>query len=160
MRSMFTRVLFVLAVAALPALPAMAADNSVGTWKANIAKCKYSPGPLPLKSYTLVRDAAPGGIKVTVTGERTDGTPISSNYTAKYDGSASAVTGAGTPYDSVAIKQVDADTFTTETKNSTTKYRSSLRTVVSHDGKTMTITGKGTNADGKPMTLTLVLEEQ
>jgi len=157
---MFTRVLFVLAVAALPALPAMAADNSVGTWKANIAKCKYSPGPLPLKSYTLVRDAAPGGIKVTVTGERTDGTPISGSYTAKYDGSPSAVAGSGTPYDSMAIKQVDANTFTAEAKNSKTKYRSSLRSVVSQDGKTMTVTGKGMDADGKPMTLTLVLEKQ
>jgi hypothetical protein len=30
-----------------------------------------------------------------------------------------------------------------------------LRTVVSHDAKTMTTTGKGTDADGKAMTLTL-----
>jgi len=154
---MFSRVLFVLAVAALPAL---AADNSLGTWKANIAKGKYSPGPVPLKSYRLVRESAPGGVKVTVTGERTDGTPINASYTAKYDGSASAVSGSGTPYDSMAIKQVDANTFTAESKSSKTKYQSSLRTVVSHDGKTMTITGKGTDADGKAMTLTLVLEKQ
>jgi hypothetical protein len=32
--------------------------------------------------------------------------------------------------------------------------------VVSHDGKTMTTTGKGTDADGKAMILTLVLEKQ
>ena len=157
MRRMFSRVLFVLAVAALPAL---AADNSLGTWKANIAKCKYSPGPLPLKSYTLMREGAPGGVKVSVTGERTDGTPINASYTAKYDGSPSAVSGSGTPYDSMAIKQVDANTFTAEAKNSKTRYQSSLRTVVSHDGKTMTTTGKGTDADGKAMTLTLVLEKQ
>ena len=157
MRTVFSRVLFVLIVAALPAL---AADNSLGTWKANIAKCKYSPGPLPLKSYTLVREAATGGVKVTVTGQRTDGTPINAGYTAKYDGSPSAVSGSGTPYDSMSIKQVDANTFTSEAKNSQTKYQSDLRTVVSRDGKTMTTTGKGTDAEGKAMTLTLVLEKQ
>ncbi len=131
MRRMFSRLLFVLAIATLPAL---AADNSMGTWKANIAKCKYSPGPIPLNSYTLVRESAPGGVKVTVSGERTDGTPINASYTAKYDGSTSAVSGSGTPYDSMAIKQVDANTFTGEGKNSKTKYQSSLRTVVSRDG--------------------------
>jgi len=32
--------------------------------------------------------------------------------------------------------------------------------VVSKDGKTMTTTAKGTDADGKAMTLTLVYEKQ
>ena len=33
---------------------AHAADNQVGTWKLNVAKSKYSPGPAP-KEGTLTR---------------------------------------------------------------------------------------------------------
>jgi hypothetical protein len=154
---MFSRTLVVLAITAVAAA---GADNSLGAWKINIAKSKYTPAPMPLKSYTAVREAAPGGVKVTLTGERTDGTSINASYTAKYDGSPAAVAGSGTPYDSMAIKQVDANTFTYESKQTTGKYRASGRTVVSKDGKTMTTTAQGTDADGKAMTLTLVYEKQ
>jgi hypothetical protein len=144
----------------ITALAAFGADNSIGTWKANIEKSKYTPGPMPLKSYTAVREAVPGGVKVTTTGERADGSPIHTTYTAKFDGSDSPVTGSGAPYDTFAVKQVNANTFTAVGKNSKTKYHADFRLVVSADGKSMTSTAKGTDADGKPMTLTLVLEKQ
>jgi hypothetical protein len=70
MRRMFSRVLAVLAITAVAAL---GADNSIGTWKVNVAKSKYTPAPFPVKSLTSVREAAPDGVKVTNTGERTDG---------------------------------------------------------------------------------------
>jgi hypothetical protein len=153
---MFTQALVVLAIAAVTA---WGADNSLGVWKVNIAKSKYTPAPMPLKSYTAVREAVPGGVKVTLTGERTDGTAINASYTAKYDGSPAAVSGVGTPYDTMAIKQVDANTFTYEAQQTSGKYRPSGRTVVSKDGKTMTTTAKGTDADGKAMTLILIYEK-
>src|ERR1039458_4711351 len=156
MRRMFTQALVVLAIAAVTV---WGADNSLGVWKVNIAKSKYTPAPMPLKSYTAVREAVPGGVKVTLTGERTDGTAINASYTAKYDGSPAAVSGVGTPYDTMAIKQVDANTFTYEAQQTSGKYRSSGRTVVSKDGKTMTTTAKGTDADGKAMTLILIYEK-
>jgi 2',3'-cyclic-nucleotide 2'-phosphodiesterase (5'-nucleotidase family) len=98
-------------------------------------------------------------VKVTNTGERTDG-PINASYTAKYDGSAAAVTGTGSPYDSISIKQVNANTLTYEAKQTNGKYRASGRTVISSDGKTMTTIAKGTDANGAAMTLTLVYEKQ
>jgi hypothetical protein len=85
---------------------------------------------------------------------------INASYTAKYDGTAAAITGTGAPYDTMSIKQVDANTFTYEAKQTNGKYRASGRTVVSKDGKTMTTTAKGTDADGAAMTLTLVYEKQ
>jgi hypothetical protein len=139
---------------------AFGADNSLGTWKLNPDKSKYSPAPFPVKSITSVREAAAGGVKVTNTGERTDGTAINATYTAKYDGSPSSVSGEGAPYDTVSVKQVDANTFTWDAKKSGGKYRSQGRIVVSPDGKTMTLTSKGTDADGKPMAVTLVYEKQ
>lgn len=139
---------------------AFAADHSLGTWKLNVEKSKYSPGPFPVKSLSTTRDADGDGVKATTTGERSDGSAINATYTAKYDGSPASVSGQGAPYDTISIKQVNANTFTYETKNSTNKYHASGRLVVSKDGKTMTMKASGTDADGKPMTVTLVYEKQ
>ena len=87
-----------------------------------------------------------------------DGTPINSSYTAKYDGKEYPVTGA--PWDTISVKQTDANTLTTELKKTGTKFHTKGRTVVSKDGKTMTVTGKGTDADGKPLTTTIVYDKQ
>ena len=157
MRRIFRRSLVVLAIATVAAL---AADNSIGTWKLNVAKSKYTPAPIPVKNLTAVREAATGGVKVATTGERTDGTAVNSSYTAKYDGSAAKVEGSGTPYDSISVKQVNANTFTYEAKQANGKYHSSGRTVISSDGKIMTTKAKGTDGNGKPMTLTLVYDKQ
>lgn len=145
---------------AITSTAAFAADHSLGTWKLNVAKSKYSPGPLPVKSLTQVREAAGDGVKVSTTGERSDGTAVNSTYTAKFDGSPASLSGQGAPYDTVSLKQVNANTFTFETKNSATKYSTHGRLVVSHDGKTLTMTAKGTDAEGKPMTVTLVYDKQ
>lgn len=158
MRKILTLALFALTITT--ALSAWGADNSLGTWKANIAKCKYTPAPWPVKSLTVTREVAPGGVKVTNTGTRLDGSAINTSYTAKFDGSSSEVTGEGGPYDSISIKQGDANTFTYEAKHSKTKYRASGRITISGDGKTMTTIASGVDADGKPMTLKLVYEKQ
>ena len=139
---------------------AFAADNSLGTWKLNPAKSKYSPGPFPVKSITAVREAADNGVKVTTTGERSDGSAINTTYTAKFDGSSASLSGQGAPYDTISLKQVNANTFTYETKNSATKYHATGKLVVSSDGKTMTMKAKGTDANGKPMDVTLVYDKQ
>jgi len=47
-----------------------------------------------------------------------------------------------------------------ETKKTGGKYHSKGRTVISKDGKTMTLTTKGTNAEGKPTRATIVSEKQ
>ncbi|SRR6266568_2186649 len=158
MRRIFSVAFVVLAITA--PLAALGADNSLGTWKANVAACKYTPAPWPVKSLTVVREAATGGVKVTNSGERTDGTAINSSYTAQYDGTPAEITGQGSPYSSISVKQVDANTFTYEAKSATGKYHASGRVVISKDGKTMTTMAKGTDADGKPMTLKLVYDKQ
>jgi hypothetical protein len=158
MRRMLNLAVIVWAIASVSA--AFGADNSLGTWKLNVEKTKYTPAPFPVKSITQVREASPGGVKVTNTGERSDGTAINATYTAKYDGSPTSVSGEGSPYDTVSIKQVDANTFTWDAKKSDGKYHSHGRMVVSADGKTMTLTSKGTNSDGKPMVVSLVYDKQ
>ncbi len=158
MRKILSLVLIASAFAAGAA--AFAADNSLGTWKVNVDKSKFTPAPLPVKSLTSVRESVPDGVKVTNTGERADGTAINATYTAKYDGSPTSVSGQGSPYDTVSLKQVNANTFTWEAKKSDGKYHSHGRLVISPDGKTMTLSAKGTDQDGKPMTVTLVYDKQ
>jgi len=157
------RRMFYVALAALAlttTLTALEADNSLGTWKANITASKYTPAPWPVKSLLVVREVVPGGVKVTTTGERTDGTAINTTYSANYDGTPAGVTGKGSPYDTVSIKEVDSNTFLYVAKNATGKYSATGRIVISNEGKTMTLTAKGTDADGKEMTLALVYDKQ
>lgn len=145
---------------AMTTLAAFGADNSLGTWTLNIEKSKFDPPPLPVKSLTVTREASDGGVKVTVTGERADGTAIKGSYTAKYDGTETSVTGEGAPYDTVSVKQVNANTFTAERKKTGGPYSATDRLVISKDGKTMTQTSKGTNTAGKPFTSTFHYEKR
>ena len=87
-------------------------------------------------------------MKSHATGERSDGTAINSAYTAKFDGKPVAWTGG--PADSIALKRVDDHTFTSVTTKKRTKYKSTGKTVISADGKTMTTSAHGTRDDGKP----------
>jgi hypothetical protein len=135
---------------------ALAADNTLGTWKLNTAKTKPAPGVSPVTNLTVTREATDGGVKITGKGERADGTKIDAVTNATYDGKPVTVTGTGLRYDTVATKQVNANTITQER----TKYHVTVRIVVSADGKTLTQTTKGTTADGKPITATTVFDKQ
>jgi hypothetical protein len=142
----------------LGTVAAFGGDNSLGTWKLNVDKSKRTPPPLQVKSLTTTREASDGGVKVTATGERQDGTPIKSAYTAKYDGKDNAVTGA--MWDTIAIKQVDDNTFTVTTRQASGKYQATGQVVISKDGKTMTTTSKGTDSEGVAFTSEFVWEKQ
>lgn len=149
----------VLIAFALTTIGAFCADNSLGTWKLNVEKSKYTPAPFPVKSLTVVREASDGGVKVTTIGERADGTPIKTTYTAKYDGNEAPVTGETILYDTISTKQVNANTLTDERKKTGGSYHATGRTVISNGGKTMTTTSKGTNTDGKAFTSSFVYEK-
>jgi hypothetical protein len=145
-------------VMAITAIGAFGADSSVGTWKLNLAKSKYT-GANPIKSQTDVREATPdGGVKITRTGQLADGTPSNSSYAYKYDGKENRVTGA--PFDTISVKRIDAYTWSWEVKKTGGKYHATGRTVISKDGKTMTQTSAGTDAEGKPLSQTLVFDKQ
>ena len=140
-------------------LTAFGADNTIGTWKLNVEKSKYTPAPIPVKSLTVVREAMEGGVMQKTTGEQAGGTPISASYKAKYDGNDVPVTG-NAPYDTIAVKQVNANTLTDERKKTGGPYKATSRTEVSNGGKTMTTTTKGTNGQGKAFNSTFVFEKQ
>jgi hypothetical protein len=157
---MITSITKVLIVLALAGVAAFGADNTLGTWKLNVEKSKYTPAPFPYKNLTVVRDASGDGVNVTITGETANGAGVDYSYAAKYDGTASAVTGKGMVYDTISVKQVDANTLTDELKKTGGSYHVTGRTVVAKSGKTITLTRKGENGDGKPTLMTFVLEKQ
>ena len=156
MRTTFTRALTALAITTIAAF---GADNSIGTWKLNLEKSKYTPAPMPVKGLTVTREVSDGGVKVTTTGERADGEAINAAYTLKYDGTDVQVTG-NAPYNTISVKQQNANTFTDQRKKTGAPYHASGRTVISNGGKTLTIVTKGTDPEGKPFASTFVFDKQ
>ena len=135
---------------------AMAADPHVGTWKLNLGKSKYNPGPAP-KSGMVTITAQDNGIKSVSDGVDADGKAIHSEFAAKYDGKDYPVTGRS--YDTIALTRVDANTITLVPKKGG-KAIGRGRVAVSKDGKTRTVTGKGKDANGHDTSFTMVYDKQ
>ena len=135
----------------------IAADPTVGTWKLDTAKSKYSPGPAP-KSATITYEETADGIKRMGESVDADGNKTSFEYTAKYDDKDYPVTGSDT-IDMIALKRIN-DHTTEATLKKSGKVVSTARRVVSKDGKTLTLTITGTNAKGQKMKNIAVYEKQ
>ena len=136
---------------------AQASDARIGTWKLNVAKSKFSPGPAP-QSRTVKVEASGQGEKVTVEGVNAAGTPTMEQYTANFDGKDYPMTGSQNA-DTVSFKRIDARTMERTDKKGEKVVTTSTR-VVSEDGKTMTVTTKGTNAQGQAVDNVSVWEKQ
>jgi hypothetical protein len=133
----------------------------VGTWKLNLAKSKFTPGPAP-KSQTATIKAAGDGIKNVTKGIAADGSATAYGYTAStLDGKDYPLTGTGTPGggDTIAVKRIDANTFESTIKKAG-KVVQTVKVVYSKDGKLRTITAKGTDKSGQPTSLVAVYDRQ
>jgi hypothetical protein len=135
------------------------ADPMMGTWKLNVAKSKTT-----FKSGTTVIEPAGDGIKLTADAVGADGTAHHWGFTAKFDGKDNPVTGNSPygPYGTngvVALTKVDAHTAKIVSKLDG-KVTLTQTLVVSADGKTRTVTSKGTDGKGQPIDTTAVYEKQ
>lgn len=138
-------------------LSAQASDPRIGTWKLNVAKSSYSPGPPP-QSQTLTIEAAGQGEKVTSKVVGADGTSTTTVYTANFDGKDYPLTGSPIA-DMVSLKRIDTRT-TERTDKKGGAVAQTIRRVVSADGKTMNVTVKGKNAQGQEVSNVVVFEKQ
>lgn len=142
----------------ITAIGMLGADSSIGTWKVDPARAK-STATNKLKSRTDVYEATPdGGIKVTRTEARADGTIYNVSYTCKYDGKKCPVTGG--QFDTISVKRVAANTTSYVAAKTGGKYHFTGTNVISKDGKTLTQNSKGTDATGKPVVVTYVFDKQ
>jgi hypothetical protein len=149
-------VAMVAGIAVLSAQGMKDANPRVGSWTLDVAKSKYSPGPAP-KSQTLKIEAVGEGERVTSESTTATGKTVVV-YTANYDGKPYPIKGSETA-DTVSLKRIDSHT-SERTDSQGGKVVQTFTRVVSKDGKTMTVTIKGTNAQGQPVSNVVVFERQ
>jgi hypothetical protein len=136
---------------------AQASNIGMGTWKLNVAKSKYSPGPAP-KSITVKFEPAGKGVKLTTEGVSADGKPNATEYTANYDGKDVPLKGSPVA-DTVSLRRIDART-TERTDKKAGKVVQTLTRTIAKDGKSFTVVTKGTNPKGEPINNMTVFEKQ
>jgi len=131
----------------------------VGTWKLNVTKSKYDPGPAP-KSLTRTVEAQGDGVKYTFDGVAADGKPISYGFSVQFDGKDNPISGsmpAGA--DTIAAKRTDSNHLVATLKKGGQVIGTSNVTV-SNDGKVTTVDSTGTTATGAKMHEVQVYDKQ
>ena len=115
---------------------AQAPDPLVASWKLNLTKSKYDPGPAP-RSTMLKIDAAGKGFAVAVDSVGADGKPIKWGFTSQPDGKDMPVTGnAGTSH--AAVRQIN-DRINEIINKKDGKVTQVLTNVLSPDGNTIAV---------------------
>jgi hypothetical protein len=134
---------------------AQTADPLIGTWKLDVAKSKYSPGPAAKSSIAIFATAPGSAVKVTVDGVASTGDKTHFEYTAKYDSKDVPLTGNNPDADMISMKRISARTTESTYKLKGKVTITNTRTV-SADGKTLTVTQRGTNAQGQTINNELI----
>jgi hypothetical protein len=145
-----------LALYFVAAVVCFASQSLIGTWKLNEAKSKFAPGAP--KNHTVVYEAAGDDVKVTVDGNDSDGNPTHNEWTGKFDEKDYPVTGDPAS-DARSYKMVDDRTLELTIKKGG-KVTVTGRIATSADGKTRTVTTRGTDAKGKKFENIAVYDKQ
>ena len=163
----FAATLTLLLIVALPGTTSLsiahaqtAADPVIGTWRMNVDKSTFNPGPGP-KNVTRTYEASGNGVKVTVQGLDALDTKTRYEYTATYDGKDYPVKGTSVPglAEMISLSRIDTLTVTEVLKKNGKPIFFASRTV-SKDGKVLTFVTSGINASGKPTSNMTVYERQ
>ena len=135
-----------------------AAENPfVGTWKLNAAKSKLAGSGLG-QNATVHIESDGKSLKVSVESTDPQGQPLNFTYEATLDGKPGTATGSPT-FDTISLQRVNNNTITAAGKKGD-KVVFTDRRVVSKDGKMMTLSRSGTDAEGKQFHATLVFDKQ
>ena len=144
-------------VSAVASTSAQAKDPVIGKWNMNIAKSKFSPGPAPKSAAIVFSASGADGVKAVFDGVADTGDKIHWEYTGNHDGKDYPMTG-NAEGDVISLKRVNANSVETTYKLKGKVTVVNVRTV-SADGKTMTVTTKGTNAAGEKVDNLLIFEK-
>ena len=153
------RVFFLVACFVVAAFAVVAVQSGVpnGTWKLNVAKSKAS-SPGAFKSAVVTIHPVGVATMTMIESVGADGATLHWSYTGAYDGKDVPITG-NPAFDTAARKSINATTTETTYKKSG-KVVAVNTNVLSADGKILTVTTKGTDAQGRPVTDVLVFERQ
>ena len=128
-------------------MAAQANDPIVGTWKLDVAKSTYKPGPAP-KSTTIVVTSEGKGIKVAVDTVNADGSPSKWGFASLRDGKEEALVTGNPMFDTVTATR-DSPTAGTNVYKKGGKVVMTTKVAVATDSKSMTVTTTGTNPQGQ-----------
>jgi hypothetical protein len=134
-----------------------AEDPVLGTWRLNVERSTFTPGP-GWRSQTRTYRATSQGVSVTWSGVDAGGETMQVSYTYAYDGRDYPMVGSAS-YDTLNAVRVDARTVRSEEKRDGAIVGIAVRTV-SPDGRLLTITDEGTNRRGRPFSQVLVFDRQ
>lgn len=119
----------------------------VGTWKLNVTKSTFDPGP-GYKSLTRTVEAEGNGVKYTFEGAAADGKPVAYGFTVKFDGKDNPITGSmPSGADTISAKRIDSHHYVATQKKGG-KEIGTAKVTVSKDGKVTTVDATGTTASG------------
>lgn len=136
-------------------------DPAIGSWKLNVAKSTFTPGP-PIKGDTRSYEVNDDGwLIVTTETIQPDGKRTGVRFAAKFDGKPYPQIGRFAPtvtlitYELVDKRTLKYTQFDTHGKVNSTNTRT-----VSADGKTMTIEQRTTNEKGQSVVNVELFERQ
>jgi hypothetical protein len=128
----------------------------MGTWKLNEAKSKISHGAP--KNTMVVYEAAGENVRIVIDGMGSDGKPMHSEWTGKFDSKDYPVIGDPNS-DARSLTKIDERTLGFNAKKNG-KTILSGRIVVSADGKSRTVTSSGADSNGKTISSLAVYDKQ
>lgn len=132
-------------------------DPFIGTWKVNLAKSSYDPGPAP-RSNTAKYEAVEGGYRQTTHGTKANGQRTHVVTMVILDGKEHPIQGNPNA-DAVTFTRRDARAIDSIWKKGG-QVTITASNVVSADGKMRTITQKGKDAQGRAVNTVIVYEKQ
>jgi hypothetical protein len=142
-------------------------DPRIGTWKLNVAKSKFSPlwqaimKVAPPKEETVVfRALGTDEFELSITGTQTDGKPIAIKATSPRQGGVTKIQQGDLPEGMTIVSTKIDDNNVCATYMLNGKQVFVGQSVVSKNGKTMRITTRGTDAQGKLFEQVAVFDRQ
>ena len=128
-----------------------------GTWKRNVARSTYSPGPPPKAEQTVTMEIVGGELRVTENGFDAAGQPTRITYTVNFDGSEQPVDAAQAltrTYRWVDERKFEAVNWVRREETTMIEYS------LAADGRTYTLTTTGITAQGQLVHHVVVYEKQ
>ena len=129
----------------------------VGTWKRNLAKSSYSPGPAPTAEQTVTMEIVDGLLHVTENSFSAQGQPTRTAYIVNFDGTEQAVDpaqGLTRTYRWIDERKFEGVNYVLREETTMIEY------ALAADGTSYTLTTSGITAQGQLVHNVVIYEKQ